>query len=163
MERLFVMLAAVLMFIGVGAGAFGAHGLSAHFARFPQLEATYGTAVRYHLIHGLALFGVGLAAARWPGPWLQWSGYLLLAGIIIFSGSLYLLKPHRRPLARRDNASRWRCLFGRLALPVCGCLAGNVGTDDEGRRTNRECWSFAVRHWSERAYDSRNFGNRIGR
>jgi uncharacterized membrane protein YgdD (TMEM256/DUF423 family) len=118
MERLFVMLAAVLMFIGVGAGAFGAHGLSAHFARFPQLEATYGTAVRYHLIHGLALFGVGLAAARWPGPWLQWSGYLLLAGIIIFSGSLYLLSLTGArwlgaitPLGGVAFLAGWLCLF----------------------------------------------------
>jgi uncharacterized membrane protein YgdD (TMEM256/DUF423 family) len=91
MERIFVILGATFMFMGVGAGAFGAHGLSDYFAAHPDLEATFETAVRYHLIHGLALLAVAWAAARWPGRLVNWSGYLLAAGIVIFSGSLYLL------------------------------------------------------------------------
>lgn len=82
---------AVCMFLGVAAGAFGAHGLSSYFERFPDLEGTFETAVRYHLIHGLALFVVAWAAGKWPGTFVNLSGYLFLAGIILFSGSLYLL------------------------------------------------------------------------
>jgi uncharacterized membrane protein YgdD (TMEM256/DUF423 family) len=91
MERKFVILGAAFMALGVAAGAFGSHGLSDYFASHPDLEGTYDTAVRYHLIHGLALLAVAWAAGRWPGRLTTWSGYLLTAGIIIFSGSLYLL------------------------------------------------------------------------
>jgi uncharacterized membrane protein YgdD (TMEM256/DUF423 family) len=91
MEKLFVIFGSVLMFLGVGAGAFGAHGLAGYFARFPELAATYDTAVRYHMIHGLALFAAAWASTRWPGPLTTWAGYLFLLGVLIFSGSLYLL------------------------------------------------------------------------
>lgn len=92
MERTFVILGAVLMFLAVGAGAFGAHALSGYFERFPTFEATYDTAVRYHMIHGLALFVVAWAATRWPAAsLLSWSGTLFFAGVLIFSGSLYLM------------------------------------------------------------------------
>jgi uncharacterized membrane protein YgdD (TMEM256/DUF423 family) len=92
MERIFTILGSAVMLLGVAAGAFGAHALRAHFGRFPDLAPIYETAVRYHLIHGLALFAVAWAAGRWPGSALvNWSGYLLAAGILIFSGSLYLL------------------------------------------------------------------------
>ncbi|MCI0397009.1 MAG: DUF423 domain-containing protein [Chloroflexi bacterium] len=91
MERAFVVLASIFMFIGVGAGAFGAHGLRGHFEKFPALAPTYETAVRYHLIHGLALLAVAWAAGRWPGGLVNWAGYLFAAGIVVFSGSLYAL------------------------------------------------------------------------
>lgn len=91
MDRVFVMLGSLLMFLGVGAGAFGAHGLSGYFARYTDLAGTYDTAVRYQLIHGLGLFIAAWAASRWPGPLPTWAGYLFLAGVLIFSGSLYLL------------------------------------------------------------------------
>ncbi len=91
MERLFVLLGSILMFIGVGAGAFGAHGLSGYFAQYPHLEGTYETAVRYQIYHALALFAAAWIASKWPGPLTTWAGYLFLAGIILFSGSLYLL------------------------------------------------------------------------
>jgi uncharacterized membrane protein YgdD (TMEM256/DUF423 family) len=91
MEKIFVVMGAVFMFLGVGAGAFGAHGLSGYFERFPDLESTFETAVRYHLIHGLALFVAAWAATRWSGTLVNLSGYLFAAGILLFSGSLYLL------------------------------------------------------------------------
>lgn len=79
------------MFVGVAAGAFGAHGLRDHFTRFPELAPTFETAVRYQLIHGLALFVVAWSVTKWPGALTNWSGYLFIAGVVIFSGSLYLL------------------------------------------------------------------------
>ncbi|HET6444054.1 MAG TPA: DUF423 domain-containing protein [candidate division Zixibacteria bacterium] len=91
MEKTFAILGAALMVLGVGAGAFGAHALESYFEEVPRLEATYQTAVRYHLIHGLALFAVAWVAGRWPGNLVNVSGYLIVAGIFLFSGSLYLL------------------------------------------------------------------------
>jgi uncharacterized membrane protein YgdD (TMEM256/DUF423 family) len=91
MDKTFAIMGAVFMMLGVGAGAFGAHALSSHFDKLPQLESTYQTAVRYHLIHGLALFAVAWAASKWPSNLVNAAGFLFVAGIVIFSGSLYLL------------------------------------------------------------------------
>lgn len=91
MEKLFVIVGSVLMFFGVGAGAFGAHGLSSYFERFPDLEATYDTAVRYHVYHALAILFLAWAVTKWPASLTNWAGYLMIAGVLIFSGSLYLL------------------------------------------------------------------------
>ncbi len=90
MERTFVLLGSALMFLGVSLGAFGAHGLEAYLIRH-DLAGTFDTAVRYHVYHALALFAVAWAAGKWPGTLTTWAGYLLFAGVILFSGSLYLL------------------------------------------------------------------------
>ncbi len=113
MERTFVILGAGLMLVGVAAGAFGAHGLASYFDRYPDLASTYDTAVRYHLFHGLALLAVAAATGRWSGPLTHWSGYLLLAGILIFSGSLYLLV-----------LTRWRWLGAVTPIGGVAFLAG---------------------------------------
>lgn len=90
-SRNFLVLAALFGFIGVGLGAFGAHGLAAYFATHSDLEGTFHTAVQYHLYHALALLGVAWVAERYPGRPARWSGYLFAIGIILFSGSLYVL------------------------------------------------------------------------
>lgn len=75
---------------GVAMGAFGAHGLKASLS--PEMMAVYQTAVQYHIWHGL---GIGLAAAfmerRVEARLLNWAAGLMLAGIVVFSGSLYAL------------------------------------------------------------------------
>jgi uncharacterized membrane protein YgdD (TMEM256/DUF423 family) len=91
MTNTFALLGSALMFLGVGAGAFGAHGLSSYFAQYPDLSGTYETAVRYHLIHALALFVSAWLAGKWPGALTTWSGWLFVVGILVFSGTLYLL------------------------------------------------------------------------
>ncbi|RMG95312.1 MAG: DUF423 domain-containing protein [Chloroflexi bacterium] len=91
MDRFFTGFGAGLMFLAVAAGAFGAHGLRDYFSRYPELAGTYDTAVRYHMIHALALFIVAWAGQKWAISFVNWAGYLFLAGIFIFSGSLYLL------------------------------------------------------------------------
>jgi uncharacterized membrane protein YgdD (TMEM256/DUF423 family) len=75
--------------IGVALGAFGAHGLKDRVA--PDLLAVFETGVRYHMYHALALLAVGWATSRWSGTSLQAAGWLFLVGIVVFSGSLYLL------------------------------------------------------------------------
>ena len=75
--------------IGVGLGAFGAHGLKARVS--PEMLAVFETGVRYHLLHALGLLAVGWAAGRWPGSWTQAAGVLMILGILLFSGSLYLM------------------------------------------------------------------------
>ena len=71
-------------------GAFGAHALK---ARLPaDMLAVYQTGVHYHLFHALGLIAVGLVATQIPASaYLKWSGWLMLAGIVLFSGSLYVL------------------------------------------------------------------------
>ena len=75
--------------IGVLLGAFGAHGLKSRVD--PDLLAVFETGVRYHMYHALALLAVGWAATRWPGAWVSASGWLFLIGIVVFSGSLYMM------------------------------------------------------------------------
>ena len=87
--RGFAIAGALLAFIAVGAGAFGAHALKSRLA--PEALAVFETGVRYHLIHALALFAAAWASTQWPGGAVTAGGWLFIAGIVLFSGSLYLL------------------------------------------------------------------------
>lgn len=90
MRSPFLWLAAVGAFTGVALGAFGAHGLK-HFLT-PALLEIYKTAVTYQMWHSL---GLGLIALfhqqNQQDKYLYWAGWLMFAGIVLFSGSLYLL------------------------------------------------------------------------
>lgn len=86
MRSPFLFWAAVFGFIGVAMGAFGAHGLK--YILSEHLLDVYKTAVSYQMWHALAL---GLIAVLPPHKLLRWAGWLLVAGIALFSGSLYLL------------------------------------------------------------------------
>jgi len=71
-------------------GAFGAHGLKAGMTA--EMLAVFQTGVHYHLFHSLGLLAVGMVAAQISdSAYLRWSGWLMLVGIILFSGSLYVL------------------------------------------------------------------------
>ena len=89
MERTFVTLGAVFAGLAVGAGAFGAHALRGRLD--PQLFEVYETAARYQMYHALGLFAVAWTAARWPQPLLGVAGWGMVAGIVVFCGSLYVL------------------------------------------------------------------------
>jgi uncharacterized membrane protein YgdD (TMEM256/DUF423 family) len=89
MDRLFAGLAAGSGFLAVALGAFGAHLLQDRLGPGPM--ATWQTAQRMHLFHTTALLFVAWAAARWPGGATAAAGWLFVAGILLFSGSLYLL------------------------------------------------------------------------
>jgi len=71
-------------------GAFGAHGLKARMTT--EMLAVYQTGVHYHLFHALGLVALGLVATQISdSAYLRWSAWLMLVGIILFSGSLYVL------------------------------------------------------------------------
>jgi len=89
MERLFFSIGCAFGFVSVALGAFAAHALKARIA--PEQLATFEVGVRYQLIHALALFAVAWAHTRWPGRWVQASGWLFVIGTLLFSGSLYAL------------------------------------------------------------------------
>jgi len=88
-DRQLTILAALNMIAAVGAGAFGAHGLKRMLA--PDLLAIWQTGVLYHLIHALGLFVVALLGARYGSTLLSTAGTVMFAGIVLFSGSLYVL------------------------------------------------------------------------
>ena len=106
MERTFLLLGAAFGLVGVLLGAFGSHALRSKLT--PERVATFETGVRYQLWHALALFAVVfVGAVRFPrGGWFgyaplaqattsEWpvsaAGWLFVAGIVLFSGSLYVL------------------------------------------------------------------------
>lgn len=85
----FVGLGACLALVAVAAGAFGAHGLRARVD--PAMLAAFETAARYQMYHALALLAVGGACLVGPSRAARLAGWLFVAGIVVFSGSLYLL------------------------------------------------------------------------
>jgi len=90
MGRFFITAGAVMAFLGVGAGAFAVHGLRGRLDE--GMLAVFQTGAHYQLIHALGLILAGLLL---QGPlrsgWIRAAGWLLLAGIVLFSFSLYLL------------------------------------------------------------------------
>jgi uncharacterized membrane protein YgdD (TMEM256/DUF423 family) len=88
-SRNLIVCAALVMAVGVGAGAFGAHALRGLVA--PDRMPIWHTAVLYQLIHGLGMLGVALLGMQFPSARLKAAGALMFAGVIIFSGSLYTL------------------------------------------------------------------------
>lgn len=89
MERLFFLLGALSAFLGVGAGAFGAHALKSRLS--PEMLDIFEVGVRYQMYHALALLAVAWACSRWPGSLITTSGWLFVIGTLIFTGSLYVL------------------------------------------------------------------------
>src|SRR5262249_35794484 len=89
MEAFFFRAGVALAALGVGLGAFGAHGLRTRV--WPALLAVFETGVRYQMYPALALLGLSLAWSRWSAAHLTAAGCLFIAGVVLFSGSLYLM------------------------------------------------------------------------
>jgi len=89
MDKTFMLIGSVAALIGVGFGAFGAHGLRGRLS--PEMLAVFETGVRYQMYHAFALLITALALARFDGWLLRTAGWLFTAGIVLFSGSLYAL------------------------------------------------------------------------
>ena len=90
LAKLFLVLGGVNAALVVILGAFGAHGLKSRISG--DMMAVYHTATLYHAIHALGLIAIGLVAAWVPDSgYLKSAGWTMLAGIVLFSGSLYVL------------------------------------------------------------------------
>lgn len=89
MPRLLFMLGAGFAFLAVALGAFGAHSLKAILT--PDMLTVFETGVRYQMYHALALLAVGWAAQQYPQGSFHIAGWLFAAGIVLFSGSLYVV------------------------------------------------------------------------
>ena len=123
MDRTFAVIGAVLAFLAVAAGAFGAHALRARFS--PADLAIFETAARYQMYHALALLGAAWVAARWPGGAAHAAGWLFLAGTLVFSGSLYgVVLTGQRWLGAITPIGGVAMLAGWLALAWAVARAG---------------------------------------
>ncbi len=89
MTKLWFVTGAVAAGAGVALGAFGAHALKNNVSA--DLLVVFETGVRYQMYHALGLIAIAWASTRWPGIWVTASGWLMLFGILVFSGSLYAM------------------------------------------------------------------------
>jgi uncharacterized membrane protein YgdD (TMEM256/DUF423 family) len=89
MDRLFFTVGCVFGLLGVALGAFGAHALKGRLS--PEMLSVFETGVRYQLVHAVALLAVAWACTRWPGWAVKVAGWLFVAGVGLFAGSLYAL------------------------------------------------------------------------
>jgi len=113
--RIFLMLGTLAALAGVALGAFGAHALRSRLTA--DMLALWKTAVEYDFYHALGLLAIGLLTVHFPrAPILAWSGWCMIAGVILFSGSLYMLAL---------TGARWLGLitpFGGIALILAWAL-----------------------------------------
>ena len=119
MDRLFFCFGAISAFVGVVLGAFGAHALKQRLD--PGMLEVFEVGVRYQMYHALALLAVAWAVSRWPSGASTAAGWLFVVGVVVFSGSLYVLVL---------TGQRWLGAvtpLGGLAM-ICGwaCLAWAV-------------------------------------
>jgi uncharacterized membrane protein YgdD (TMEM256/DUF423 family) len=88
--KIFLIIGALNAFLAVALGAFGAHGLEGKLSA--KMLAVYKTGVQYHMFHAAGLVLVALLAEKFAGTsMITWAGWLMFIGIILFSGSLYVL------------------------------------------------------------------------
>ncbi|MFK7695997.1 DUF423 domain-containing protein [Paenibacillus sp. HJGM_3] len=90
MFRTYGALGSVLALLAVALGAFGAHGLDGKID--DELLAAFKTGVQYHMFHALGLLAIAVAAEKLgESGALRWAARLLVAGIVLFAGSLYVM------------------------------------------------------------------------
>jgi len=90
MHKLIFIFSALSGMLGVGLGAFGAHALKDKLIGLGHLQ-TYQTAVHYQFYHTLALLAIGMLLLKFESAWLQYAANAMMFGIVVFSGSLYVL------------------------------------------------------------------------
>lgn len=88
-NRNILLSGAIFMALAVMLGAFGAHALKTQLS--PEMMQVYKTGVEYQFYHALGLLLIGLIGFQIESKWLRWSGLLIITGIVLFSGSLYVL------------------------------------------------------------------------
>ena len=90
MHKLFLIISSVSGMLAVMLGAFGAHALKDKLQSEGNLD-TFQTAVQYQFYHTLALLGIAFLLTKYESQWLNYAGYSMTFGILVFSGSLYIL------------------------------------------------------------------------
>lgn len=120
MEKLFVMAGALSAFVGVAAGAFGAHALKTRLSA--DMMAVFEVGVRYQMYHAFALIAAAWVISRWPGGAASTAGVLFIVGTVLFSGSLYVLSLTGvrwlgaiTPLGGAAWLAAWLCLAWAVA------------------------------------------------
>ncbi len=89
MERVFFTIGALFAFAGVAVGAFGAHSLKGRIST--EMLLVFEVGVRYQMYHAFALIAAAWVQAKWPSALATSGGWFFVAGILLFSGSLYLI------------------------------------------------------------------------
>jgi uncharacterized membrane protein YgdD (TMEM256/DUF423 family) len=88
--KLFILLGSINAFIAVALGAFGAHGLEGKVSE--RMLEVWKTGVTYHMFHALGLLFIAILISKFPNAaTFTWAGWIMLIGILFFSGSLYAL------------------------------------------------------------------------
>ncbi len=127
MDRVFFVLGSLSAGLGVALGAFGAHALKARLS--PEMLVVFETGVRYQLLHALALLAVAWASTRWPGTTVSASGWLFVAGTLLFTGSLVALA-----LSGVRGLGAITPIGGAAWLAGWACLAWGVWRGGSGAR-----------------------------
>ena len=122
MHNVFLKLAAIIGALTVALGAFGAHALKKHATEYAI--GIFETGVRYQFYHVIALLAVGILYKDFSNKWMVYAGWMFVIGILLFSGSLYLLtyikiidKPSLNwigaitPLGGVAFIAGWICMF----------------------------------------------------
>lgn len=111
MQKIILLIASALGAVAVMLGAFGAHSFKSILEANGTLE-TFNTAVKYHFFHTLAMILVALLMDKYASKLLEYSAISMLAGIVLFSGSLYILA--------LSGVTKWGVVapFGGLAFII---------------------------------------------
>ena len=114
-QKGFFIAGAILGFLTVAFGAFGAHALKHKLS--PDMLTVFEVGVRYQMYHALALISTALAYSLFPGVFLAWAGGFFVVGTLVFSGSLYALAlTGIRSIGAITPIGGVLLLFGWLAL-----------------------------------------------
>ena len=119
MDRTFFVLGALGALFGVTLGAFGSHALRGQLE--PTMLAVFETGVRYQMYHAFGLMAAAWVCSRWPGRAARAAGWLFVAGIVVFSGSLYALSLSGlrafgavTPIGGLAQLAGWACLIAAV-------------------------------------------------
>ena len=96
MQRVFLIISAISGVVVVALGAFGAHALKSMLEANQRVD-TFNTGIKYHMFHTIGLIAVAILLDRFPGRIMEVAGWSMIAGMLLFSGSLYVLSIANAP------------------------------------------------------------------